>query len=117
MFIQRLYERIAGNQRLQGLESLSPRSQQSLPRNFMLNVFHGGLLRLSAQMSSANLIMPLFVTALGAPAAMIGLIAPLNRMAMLIPQLLIAGYVGRIRFGKWGWNATAVVRARDARRR
>lgn len=80
-------------------------------RNFLLNFVHGGTTTLAAKLASPSLILPLLMTAIAAPTVLFGLLMPVFKASVLLPQLALSGQMRAFRKRKWIWIATALSRA------
>jgi predicted MFS family arabinose efflux permease len=107
----KLHLLFVGSRHTAGVETLSAASRARLAENFVLNVLHGGIARLSQQMGNPNLILPLFLTTLGVPTALIGWAAPLARAGAMLPQVAVAGYIRSFPTRKWLWVVSGLARA------
>ena len=52
-----------------------------------------------------KLVLSWLLTALGAPAAFAGALVPIREAGALLPQILLAGWVQKMRYRKWAWVA------------
>ena len=75
----------------------------NLPINFVLNVINGAAAKLAEQVSSAKLVLPWLLNAIGAPAAFVGLLLPLRQAGTLLPQLFVSGQMRKFPQRKWFW--------------
>lgn len=71
-------------------------SSQIQRRNFVLGVANGTLMRLFDTLAHPSLVLTWFVTQLGAPPLIIGLLVPIASGGWFLPQLLISGVVHRM---------------------
>ena len=81
----------------------------NLPRNFVLNVVNGTASKLAEQVASAKVALPWLLSAIGAPASLVGFLLPLRQAGMLLPQLFISGQIRRFPVRKWFWVGSAIV--------
>ena len=81
----------------------------NLPLNYVMNVLNGAASKLAEQVASAKLVLPWLLSAMGAPAYLVGLLLPLRQAGTLLPQLLISGHMRRFPVRKWFWVGSAVV--------
>ncbi len=73
---------------------------------------HVGALTLSKSADSLvdpKLVLSWLMTAIGAPAAMIGLLVPIREAGALLPQLFTAGALRRLAQRKWAWSIGALL--------
>lgn len=69
---------------------------------------HAGSLamtKLADGLIDPKLVLTWLLTALGAPAALTGLLVPLREAGALLPQMFIAGRVETLKHRKWAWVA------------
>ncbi|MEX1347516.1 MAG: MFS transporter [Desulfobacterales bacterium] len=81
----------------------------NLPRNYVLNVVNGTASKLAEQVASAKVALPWLLSAIGAPASLVGFLLPLRQAGTLLPQLFISGQMRRFPVRKWFWVGSAVV--------
>lgn len=91
--------------------AIPDRACTAVPRNYLLNVANGAATKLAEQLASPGLVLPWLLAAIGAPAALIGFLAPVRQVGALLPQLLIAGRIRRAPVRKWFWTAAGSVQA------
>ncbi len=78
---------------------------------------HVGALALSKSadgLIDPKLVLSWLITAVGAPAALVGLLVPIREAGALLPQLLTAGYLRQLPERKWVWAAGAAVQGASA---
>lgn len=66
------------------------------------------LSKLSDGLIDPKLILSWLLTSLGAPAVLIGLLVPIREAGALLPQILLSGWLRRLRYRKRFWVAGAV---------
>jgi MFS family permease len=77
------------------------------PGNAGWNVVSGAFSKLGEQLASPGTVLPWILSAVGAPAAMTGLLVPVKDAGSLLPQLAVAGVLrARPRRARW-WVAAA----------
>ena len=81
----------------------------NLPVNYVLNVVNGAASKLAEQVASAKVVLPWLMSAMGAPAFLVGFLLPLRQAGTLLPQLLISGQMRRFPVRKWFWIVSALV--------
>ncbi|MEQ9813117.1 MAG: MFS transporter [Azospirillaceae bacterium] len=82
-----------------------------VPANYLLNVANGACTKMAEQLASPTLTLPWMLTAIGAPAALAALLAPLKQVGSLLPQLFVAGMIRARRIRKTVWVAAGSVQA------
>ncbi len=91
--------------------ALPEAAAKSVPRNFFLNVFNGGLTKLAEQLASPGLVLAWLIGAVGAPAAFAGLLVPIRQAGSLLPQLFVSGQIRRLTRQKWFWVGAGLTQA------
>ena len=99
--IEQLYDFISTDEDGRTCEAISEEACTDVPRNFLLNALNGTATKLAEQIASPGLVLPWFLAALGAPAALAGLLVPIRRGGALLPQLAVAGRIRRFKKRKW----------------
>nr|WP_301288467.1 MFS transporter [Natronospira proteinivora] len=84
-------------------EAIPESACTNLPRNYLLNVGNGSASKLAEQVAGPNVVLPWLMAALGAPAALIGLLMPIKQAGSLLPQLAIAGAIRSVARRKYFW--------------
>lgn len=80
-----------------------------LPLNYVMNVVNGAASKLAEQVASAKVALPWLLSAMGAPASLVGFLLPLRQAGTLLPQLVISGQMRRFPVRKWFWVVSALV--------
>jgi hypothetical protein len=108
--IQTFYTILSGDDRQDRACAPIPNSLcTNLPRNYVLNVINGAAAKLAEQVSSAKLVLPWLISAMGAPAAFVGFLLPLRQAGTLLPQLFVSGQMRRFPQRKWFWVVAGLV--------
>ncbi|MDQ2069691.1 MFS transporter [Natronospira bacteriovora] len=108
----RAYAVLSGDDQTDRLCEAIPESACSnLPRNYLLNVGNGASSKLAEQVAGPNVVLPWLLGAIGAPAALIGLLMPIKQAGSLLPQLAIAGWIRSAARRKFFWVLAGVVQA------
>ena len=61
--------------------------------------------KLADELSSARLVLPWLMGAIGAPLWMVGLLVPIREAGALLPQVFVAGFIRQKAQRKWTWVA------------
>lgn len=88
---------------------ISEEACEVVPRNFGRQVLAFVALKTGDQLSSPGLILSWLLTALGAPAAAIGMLVPVRESGSLLPQMILGGALRRYPVRKWFWVVGAVL--------
>ena len=108
--INTAYTILSGDDRIdRACKSIPDSSCTNLPRNFVLNVVNGTASKLAEQVASAKVALPWLLSAIGAPASLVGFLLPLRQAGTLLPQLFISGQMRRFPVRKWFWVGSAMV--------
>jgi MFS family permease len=107
----RIYDRVFEDDDDRLCDAIPERSCTDIPRNFFLNAFNGSATKLAEQIASPGLVLPWFLSALGAPAAFAGFLVPIKRVFSLLPQIVVAGSIRAYPRRKWFWVAAGSVQA------
>ncbi len=92
-------------------ERIPEEACSEVPGNFALNALNGTATKLAEQLASPGLVLPWILGAIGAPAALVGLLVPVRRAGSLLPQLAIAGRIRAFARRKWFWVGAGVTQA------
>ncbi|TVQ61532.1 MAG: MFS transporter [Phycisphaerales bacterium] len=84
---------------------------QEQPRNFTVHVASLTLTKAGDGLADPKLTLAWLLTALGAPAGMIGLLVPVREAGSLLPQLVTAGVLRKLPVRKWAWALGSVAQA------
>jgi predicted MFS family arabinose efflux permease len=90
---------------------LSRDACDAAPGNFVRTVVANFFTKLGDAIASPKITLAWLIGAVGAPAALIGLLVPIRESGSLLPQLAIAGYIRRLPVRKNVWVAGALVQA------
>ncbi len=108
----RAYAVLSGDDQTDRLCEAIPESACTrLPRNYLLNVGNGASSKLAEQVAGPNVVLPWLLGAIGAPAALVGLLMPVKQAGSLLPQLAVAGWIRSLAQRKTLWVLSAVVQA------
>ena len=78
------------------------------PRSFATHVVSLSLTKTGDGLADVKLVLSWLLTALGAPAGVIGLLVPVREAGALLPQLVTAGWVRSLPVRKWIWIGGSV---------
>lgn len=82
-------------------QDISEAACRETPRSFGLTLTSQGLGKLADALASPKTTLPWLVTAVGAPAFVLGFLVPLRESGSMIPQMLIGGYIRSFAVRKW----------------
>ena len=107
----RIYDRVFEDEDDRLCDAIPDKSCTDVPRNFFLNALNGSATKLAEQLASPGLVLPWFLAALGAPAALAGFLVPIKRVFSLLPQIIVAGSIRAYATRKWFWTGAGIVQA------
>ncbi|WP_428388601.1 MFS transporter [Mucisphaera sp.] len=79
------------------------------PANFLTHVTALAMTKTGDGLLDPKLVLAWLLTALGSPAAIVGLLVPVREAGALLPQLITAGYIRAMKQRKWAWVAGSAV--------
>ncbi|GGX40502.1 MFS transporter [Saccharospirillum salsuginis] len=106
-----LYDRAVGEEDARVCKDIPESACRHLPRNFFGYLVANTLSKVADELSSARLILPWLMGALGAPAAMVGFLVPIREAGVLVPQLMVAAWVRGMSRRKGVWLLGAALSA------
>jgi hypothetical protein len=92
-------------------EGIPEEACSEAPRNFALNAANGVCTKTAEQLASPGVVLPLLLTAVGAPVALAGTLEPVRRGASLLPGLIVSGRMRAFERRKGFWVAAGLVQA------
>ncbi len=110
-WLERAYRFITLEEEHRACEAIPEDACTNVPRNFFLNAFNGACTKLAEQLASPGLVLPWFLSALGAPTMIAGWLAPVKQAGSLIPQLVVAGTIRGYPRRKWFWTGAGATQA------
>ncbi|WP_058556063.1 MFS transporter [Thiohalocapsa sp. ML1] len=106
-----LYDLVTGDEDARVCKDIPPESCHEQPRNFFAYLVANLLSKVADDLSSAKLVLPWLLGALGAPAVLVGLLVPIREAGVLLPQLAVAAYIRRMPLRKPVWILGALLSA------
>lgn len=94
--VDQLYDLLSGDEDARVCRDIPPESCNDQPRNFFAYLGANTLNKVADELSSARLVLPWMLGALGAPAAFAGFLVPIRESGVLLPQMAVAAYVRRM---------------------
>lgn len=79
------------------------------PSHFLLHLVCLAATKTGDGLSDPKLVLSWLLGALGAPAAMIGLLVPIREAGALLPQLVIAARIRQLALRKWVWVVGSLI--------
>lgn len=106
-----LYDLVTGDEDARVCRDIPAASCNDQPRNFFAYLTANLLTKIGDELSSAKLVLPWLMGALGAPAVFVGLLVPIREAGVLLPQLAVAAIIRRMPLRKWVWITGALLSA------
>ncbi|MHB0775690.1 MFS transporter [Halomonas sp. WWR20] len=107
----RLYEWLTGDEDSRMCRGIPESACEAQPGNFFRHLIAALGNKLADELSSARLVLPWLLGAMGAPVWMVGFLVPIREAGVLLPQLLIAGYIRLKTIRKWVWMLGGLIQA------
>jgi hypothetical protein len=98
-----LYDLVTGDEDARVCKDIPPDACNDQPRNFFAYLGANTLNKVADELSSAKLVLPWMLGAVGAPAAFAGFLVPVREAGVLLPQMAVAAYVRRMPLRKPVW--------------
>ena len=106
---EKTYELLTDDDR--SCEAIPDSACKEAPGNFVLNASNGSLTKLAEQIASPSLVLPWFLSALGAPSSFSGFLVPIHKGGSLLPQLAVSGRIRAFSVRKWFWVGAGVIQS------
>ena len=107
---QRVFERLVETDE-DRCAGVSDKACDAAPGNFFRTVSANFFTKLGDAIASPKITLAWLLGAVGAPAYLVGLLVPIRESGSLLPQLVIAGYIGRLSVRKNVWVVGALFQA------
>ncbi|SHE37350.1 hypothetical protein SAMN02745148_00274 [Modicisalibacter ilicicola DSM 19980] len=107
----RLYEWLTGDEDSRMCKDISDEACHEQPGNFFRHLLASLGNKLADELSSARLVLPWLLGAIGAPVWMVGLLVPIREAGALLPQVFIAGFIRHMPQRKWVWVVGGVLQS------
>ncbi len=112
--LERLYAGLAEEEDARSCRDIPEEACRVVPGNFAKQVGAQVLTSLGDEIVNPKTVLPWLMGAVGAPAALVGLLVPVRESGSLVPQLFIAARVRRLAHRKGVWLLGAAVQAAAA---
>jgi hypothetical protein len=110
----RLYEWLTGDEDSRMCKDIPDSACQVQPKNFLRQLIASLGNKLADELSSARLVLPWLMGAIGAPLWMVGLLVPIREAGALLPQVFVAGFIRHQAQRKWTWVAGGLIQTAAA---
>jgi MFS family permease len=104
-----IYDLITGEEDTRVCKDIPDAACRHQPYNFLAYLFANFLGKVADELSSARLVLPWLLGALGAPAVFVGFLVPIREAGVLLPQLAVAAYIRRLQKRKVVWLLGAML--------
>lgn len=94
--IDQLYNLVTGDEDARVCRDIPDESCDDQPHNFFAYLGANTLNKVADELTSAKLVLPWMLGALGVPAAFTGFLVPIREAGVLLPQMAVAAYVRRM---------------------
>jgi len=91
--LDRLYDYVTGDEDARVCRDIPEAACRHQPRNFFAYLLANLLNKVADEITSAKLVLPWMLGALGAPVALTGFLVPIREAGVLLPQLAVAAAV------------------------
>ncbi|MBI1425026.1 MAG: MFS transporter [Gammaproteobacteria bacterium] len=102
-FIETAYDLMTGDEDARVCKDIPDAACQHQPRNAFAYMSANLLNKIADELTSAKLILPWLLSAIGAPAAFSGFLVPIRESGVLLPQLVVAAAIRRMPVRKSVW--------------
>ena len=109
--LDRLYDFITGDEDARVCKEIPDAACRHQPRNFFAYLIANLLNKVADELTSAKLVLPWLMGALGAPVALTGFLVPIREAGVLLPQLMVAAAVRKMARRKGVWLLGAFISA------
>lgn len=106
-----MYDRVTGEEDARVCKDIPESACRHQPRNFFAYLLANSASKVADELSSARLILPWLLSAVGAPMALVGFLVPIREAGVLLPQLMVAAVVRRMARRKAVWLIGALLSA------
>lgn len=91
--LESLYDLVTGDEDARVCKDIPSAACNDQPRNFFAYLAANVLNKIADEVTSARLVLPWLMGALGVPTAFTGFLVPIREAGVLLPQLLVAAWV------------------------
>ncbi|MDF1721929.1 MAG: MFS transporter [Minwuia sp.] len=107
--VRRAYGILTGDDEGRVCRDIPDAACDEQPRNFMTHVVSLSLTKVGDGLVDPKLVLAWLITALGAPAGLVGVLVPVREAGALLPQLFIAGGIRSLPVRKWVWATGSII--------
>ena len=88
---------------------ISDTAREHEPDNFFRHITSLSASEIADGLIDPKLVLSWLLTALGAPAGLLGLLVPIREAGALFPQMFTAGALRQFKHRKWAWAGGALI--------
>ena len=107
--VRRAYGILTGDDEGRVCRDIPESACNEQPRNFMTHVISLSLTKVGDGLVDPKLVLAWLITALGAPAGLVGVLVPVREAGALLPQLFISGGIRSLAIRKRVWAMGSIV--------
>lgn len=101
--IEKAFELVTGDEDARVCKDIPDSACRHQPRNALAYMLANLINKIADELTSAKLVLPWLLSSIGAPAFLSGLLVPIREAGVLLPQLVVAAYIRRMRRRKKVW--------------
>lgn len=107
--INKAYDLMTGDEDARVCKDIPEQACRHQPRNALAYMFANLVNKIADELTSAKLILPWLLSAMGASAVFTSFLVPIREAGVLLPQLVVAAYIRRLPVRKtvWIWGAAS----------
>jgi MFS family permease len=106
---EKFYKLVTGDDDARLCKDITEEACDVVPKNFGKQVIASVCSKTGDQLSKPGLILTWLLSALGAPTAAIGLLAPIREAFALLPQMIVGGVIRQYPIRKGFWVAGSII--------
>lgn len=99
----RAFALATGDEDARACQDISKDQCRDQPRNFGLTLLSLAATKTGDELASARLVLAWLLLSVGAPEYLLALLVPIREAGALLPQLLVAAWIRRLKLRKWVW--------------
>jgi MFS family permease len=107
----RFYDFITGDEDARVCKDIPDSACHHQPRNFFAYLAANLINKVADELTSAKLVLPWLLGALGAPVVLTGFLVPIRESGVLLPQLVVAAMIRKLALRKGVWLLGALLSA------
>ena len=101
--LEKIYDRINNEENTRVCTDISAEACKYLPLNYFLIIISKTLTKLGDVLSNPKTVLAWLMTYVNAPLYLISFLVPIRESGSMLPQIIIASYIRRLKLRKWVW--------------